>query len=141
MVTLTTQKVLILGLTQSGRVFRPSDWAERLAGVMSSFRPNGAHRSNHFSYSPWCVPSTHHGVKCVIVSEALRHHNVMAWDFCINFAKDNELQTLQLEPGVLEKIASLHPAAHHKTNHGMTHHAEQQQARVSAPVSSMPAIA
>jgi hypothetical protein len=27
-----------------------------------------------------------------VVDEALRSHNVMAWDFCMNFAKDNELQ-------------------------------------------------
>ena len=30
-------EIFILGLTHAGRVFRPSDWAERLAGVMSAF--------------------------------------------------------------------------------------------------------
>jgi hypothetical protein len=39
------------------------------------------------------VPTSVDGVRCVIVSEALRAHDVMAWDFCMNFAKDNELQT------------------------------------------------
>ncbi|MGA1349433.1 MAG: DUF3579 domain-containing protein, partial [Burkholderiaceae bacterium] len=28
----------ILGLTRDQRVFRPSDWAERLAGIMAQFR-------------------------------------------------------------------------------------------------------
>jgi hypothetical protein len=28
----------------------------------------------------------------VIVDEKLKGHEVMAWDFCMNFAKDNELQ-------------------------------------------------
>ncbi|MBV5299668.1 MAG: DUF3579 domain-containing protein [Rhodoferax sp.] len=93
MVSHTLQKVYILGLTHSGRAFRPSDWAERLAGVMSQFRPGGARPGSHMAYSPWCVPSSVNGVRCVIVDEKLRDHEVMAWDFCMNFAKDNELQT------------------------------------------------
>ena len=32
----------IQGVTTEGRTFRPSDWSERLAGAMSSFRPKGA---------------------------------------------------------------------------------------------------
>ena len=35
-------EVFIQGLTQDGKTFRPSDWAERLAGAMSCFRPEGA---------------------------------------------------------------------------------------------------
>ena len=87
-------KVFILGLTQQGEVFRPSDWAERLAGVMSQFRPKAvpAHLG-HLVYSPWCVPSTYNGVKCVIVHPELRECELIAWDFCINFAHDNNLQT------------------------------------------------
>ena len=34
-------EVFIQGITHEGKTFRPSDWAERLAGVMSSFRPGG----------------------------------------------------------------------------------------------------
>src|SRR5882724_1411236 len=33
---------LIHGVTVQGRPFRPSDWSERLCGVMSCFRPGGA---------------------------------------------------------------------------------------------------
>ena len=32
------------------------------------------------------------GVKCVIVSEALQGVEPMAWDFVMNFARDNHLQ-------------------------------------------------
>ena len=129
MVAHTTQKVYILGLTQSGRVFRPSDWAERLAGVMSSFRPGGAHRGSHFSYSPWCVPSTLNGTKCVIVSEALRHHNVMAWDFCMSFAKDNELQTIHGTPAKADNVVQLHPVGQSK-GHTTAHPAQHNQHRI-----------
>ncbi|MCC2676704.1 MAG: hypothetical protein K0R58_3651 [Ramlibacter sp.] len=92
MVPSNPSEVFIQGMTRDGRTFRPSDWAERLAGVMSSFRPGGAQPGSHLSYSPWCIPTVIDGVKCVIVNRALRDHEPMAWDFVINFAKDNELK-------------------------------------------------
>jgi len=89
------RQFFIQGLTRDGRRFRPSDWAERLAGAMSSFRPEGAARGigAYIGYSPYCVPNTINGVKCVIVSEALKDIEPMAWDFVMNFARDNDLQT------------------------------------------------
>ena len=87
------REVFIQGVTRDGRTFRPSDWAERLAGVMSSFRPGGAQPGSHLNYSPWCIPTVIEGVKCVIVNRALRDLEPMAWDFVINFAKDNNLKT------------------------------------------------
>jgi hypothetical protein len=88
------REVFIQGVTRDGRAFRPSDWAERLAGAMSSFRPGGAAlgRSAHIGYSPYCVPRVIGGVKYVIVNEALRDLEPMAWDFVMNFARDNDLQ-------------------------------------------------
>lgn len=99
----TPNEVFIQGITSQGRTFRPSDWAERLAGVMSSFRPGGAHPGSHLSYSPWCVPTVVGGVKCVIVNRELREYEPMAWDFVMNFARDNDLQVSEAcsipEPG------------------------------------------
>ena len=92
MVSSNAKEVFIWGITQDGRTFRPSDWAERLAGVMSSFRPGGAQPGSHLNYSPWCVPTVCNGVKCVVVNRDLRDHEPMAWDFVLNFARDNELQ-------------------------------------------------
>ena len=86
------KEVFIQGITSQGRVFRPSDWAERLAGVMSQFRPGGAQPGSHLSYSPWCVPTVIGGIKCVVVNAELRDHEPMAWDFVMNFARDNDLQ-------------------------------------------------
>ena len=88
----TSQEVFVQGVTSSGKTFRPSDWAERLAGVMSSFRPGGVRPGSHLCYSPWCVPTVIDGVKCVVVNRALRDHEPMAWDFVMNFARDNDLQ-------------------------------------------------
>jgi len=87
------REFFIQGLTKDGKVFRPSDWAERLAGAMSSFRPEGSHGIGaYIGYSPYCVPTPMNGVKCVIVSEALRGIEPMAGDFVMNFARDNDLQ-------------------------------------------------
>ena len=90
------KEIFILGVTRSGRTFRPSDWAERLAGVMSPFRPGGAQNRHHpASYSPWCVPTTLNGTKCVVVHLDLRDAEPMAFDFVMNFARDNDLQTVE----------------------------------------------
>lgn len=93
MVSSPAKEVFILGITRDGRTFRPSDWAERLAGVMSSFRPGGAQPGSHLNYSPWCIPTVIDGIKCVIVNRELRDYEPMAWDFVMNFAKDNDLKT------------------------------------------------
>ena len=90
--------VVIQGLTRDGRAFRPGDWAERLAGAMSSFRPGGAvgGRSGPVGYSPYCVPQVVQGVRSVIVSEELASIEPMAWEFVMNFARDNDLRTHDL---------------------------------------------
>ena len=95
MVAPTSKEVFIQGITHEGRTFRPSDWAERLAGVMSQFRPGGARPGSHLSYSPWCIPTTMGGVKCVVVNRELQDFEPMAWDFVLNFAKDNNLQIVE----------------------------------------------
>lgn len=91
------REVFIQGITKQGRTFRPSDWAERLAGAMSSFRPGGGAMgmAAHIGYSPYCVPTSMGDVKCVVVNEALRDLEPMAWDFVMNFARDNDLQVVE----------------------------------------------
>ena len=88
----------IVGLTLEGRSFRPSDWAERLAGAMSCFRPGGGAGGigSYIGYSPYCVPQVVGGLKCVQVSEALKGVEPMAWEFVMNFARDNQLQVEDL---------------------------------------------
>ena len=95
MVSSTSRQLFIQGVTTSGRTFRPSDWAERLAGVMSQFRPGGATPGSHLRYSPWCIPTSLGSVKCVIVHRDMQEEEPMAWDFCMNFARDNDLQVVE----------------------------------------------
>ena len=87
------REFFIHGVTAAGRPFRPSDWAERLCGVMSCYRPGGiaSGRDAHIGYSPYVRPTIIGAVKCVVVDERLRELERMAFDFVMNFARDNDL--------------------------------------------------
>src|SRR3954471_10879464 len=91
------RQFFIQGQTLDGRTFRPSDWAERLAGAMSCFRPGGSKGGvgRVLGYSPDRVPRLIDGVKNVIVDERLRELEPMAWDFVMNFARDNSLRVVE----------------------------------------------
>jgi hypothetical protein len=85
----------ILGVTNKGKQFRPSDWAERLCGVMSCFRPEGSGGPNaHLKFSPYVHPTIVNGVKAVVVDNALQSVEPLAYHFVVNFAKDNDLQVV-----------------------------------------------
>lgn len=85
------QEIVIQGLTEAGKTFRPSDWAERLCGMMSVF---GEDRL--LSYSPYLKPIMSAGVRCVVVDCRLEQLDPAAFAFLMAFAKDNELR---LRPG------------------------------------------
>ncbi|MGE5384869.1 MAG: DUF3579 domain-containing protein [Betaproteobacteria bacterium] len=80
---------VIVGLTTEGKRFRPSDWAERLCGVMSAF---GAER--RMKYSPYVGPGEYGGEKAVFVDGRLNDVEPMIYRFVLNFAKDNDLQIM-----------------------------------------------
>jgi hypothetical protein len=84
----TIAEFVIQGVTLDGKPFRPSDWAERLCGVMAAF--GGDHR---MQYSPYVHPVTSAGVRCVVVDIRLEELEPMAYRFLLSFAKDNELKT------------------------------------------------
>lgn len=86
------QQLIIHGVTLEGQRFRPSDWAERLAGVLSQFRPAGF-TGGHLTYSPYVVPVVLDGVRCVVVDQRLRDLEPLAWKFVCDFATDNKLRT------------------------------------------------
>lgn len=91
------RQFFIQGVTVHGKTFRPSDWAERLCGVMAPYRPGGiaAGRDAFIGYSPYVKSVTLGGVRCVVVDERLKDVERMAFSFVMNFAADNELQVTE----------------------------------------------
>ena len=84
-------EIVIQGTTAAGEKFRPSDWAERLCGMMSVFGED-----RQLSYSPYLKPVMIGGTNCVVVDCQLQGIDSPAWKFLISFATDNELT---LRPG------------------------------------------
>jgi hypothetical protein len=82
-----TEEFVIRGVTLDGKAFRPSDWADRLCGVMAAF---GADKN--MEYGSYVFPVTSDGVKCVVVDRRIEALEPMAYRFLMNFARDNELQ-------------------------------------------------
>ncbi len=80
---------VIVGLTLEGRKFRPSDWAERLCGIMSVF---GAEKK--MTYSPYVRPGHHDHEKAVFVDARIHEIEPLAYHFLQNFARDNRLRCI-----------------------------------------------
>lgn len=86
---------IIVGVTSGGRKFRPSDWADRLCGIMSAFGSD-----NRMTYSPYVRPGCSlKGDKTVLVDARIHDIEPLAYNFLVNFAKDNDLRVDYLQPG------------------------------------------
>ncbi|AFJ01644.1 Protein of unknown function (DUF3579) [Methylophaga frappieri] len=83
-----TEKVLIKGLTEDGSKFRPSDWAERLCGAVASYGPG-----RRIIFHPHVRMANLEGVKCVVIDALLEQKDEMLFEFLLDFAKENQLQT------------------------------------------------
>lgn len=88
---------IIVGVTRKGSKFRPSDWAERLCGVMSAF---GAEK--RMKYSPYVRPCTLDGDKGVFIDGQLSALEPLAYKFMLNFASDNELKIVEQQAAYCE---------------------------------------
>lgn len=80
------KKIIIEGVTESGETFRPSDWAERMSGRLSTFRKRRIH------YSPLLQPTMKEGHKCVMLDPNLKQSNPALYNSILEFAKNNKLK-------------------------------------------------
>lgn len=85
------KKIIIEGVTDSGETFRPSDWAERMSGKLSTFRKRRIH------YSPLLQPSVRDGHKCVVLDPNLKESNPELYQSILDFAKNNQLKICKEE--------------------------------------------
>ncbi|MDO1510875.1 MULTISPECIES: GNAT family N-acetyltransferase [unclassified Neisseria] len=82
-------EIVIHGTTSKGKIFRPSDWAERLCGILSSFD-----KGNRLSYHQWVRPILVDKVRCVAVDKKLEEINPPMFRFLMDFAADNDLRVM-----------------------------------------------
>ena len=86
-------KIIIEGVTEGGEKFRPSDWAERMSGNLSTFR------GRRIQYSPFLKPALKNGVKCVVLDPSLKDKDPEQYQQIMEFAKKNNLRFCDELPG------------------------------------------
>lgn len=82
-------KTIIEGITEAGETFRPSDWAERMSGKLSTFR------NHRIIYSPLLQPMMKDGYKCVVLDHKLKQSNPKLYESIMEFARTNNLKICQ----------------------------------------------
>lgn len=125
-------EVVIHGTTNKGKVFRPSDWAERLCGILSSFD-----KDNRLSYSEWVRPILVDNVRCVAVDKKLEQDNPAMFRFLMDFAADNDLRIIDCK-ALLEERNSKQENESEGTVPLAQAIKEQNEAQAAAP--SAPAV-
>ena len=85
--------MIIQGVTEDGRKFRPSDWAERMSGMLSTFGDD--HRIH---YSPKLRPISVEGVKCIAIDTELAESQPGTYQQIMEFAKRNQLVITEESP-------------------------------------------
>jgi len=84
-------KIIIEGITETGEKFRPSDWAERMSGKLSTLHKRRIH------YSPMLQPTMRDGHKCVMLDPNLKISNPVLYNTILDFAKNNKLKICREE--------------------------------------------
>jgi hypothetical protein len=83
-------EIVIRGITTEGRVFRPSDWAERLAGALSTMGTD-----NRMHYSTHAQPVYRSGLRCVAIANTLAEKSPEVYKFLMDFARENRLDVVE----------------------------------------------
>lgn len=99
------RRLIIEGVTEDGRTFRPSDWIERISGSLSSFG-----NDRRMRYSNYVQPEICDGKKCLVVDTALRDRNPTQFNFLIDFARGNRLRVREIDTDTAAQICTPAPA-------------------------------
>lgn len=83
------KKIIIEGKTKEGKDFRPSNWAERMSGKLSTVH------KQRVRYSPLLKPIKQNGTQCVAVDPKLKDTNPELFDSLMQFAKTHNLPICQ----------------------------------------------
>jgi hypothetical protein len=80
-------RMVIEGRRADGAVFRPSDWAERLSGVLAQYE-----KDRRMRYRDCLRPITRDGKRCLVVEPRLHERDPSMWKFVRDFATSNGLK-------------------------------------------------
>ncbi|MBI3344682.1 MAG: DUF3579 domain-containing protein [Gammaproteobacteria bacterium] len=85
----TEQKdtLIVESVREDGRVFRPSDWVERISSQLATYG-----RDHRLHYSDHVHPCLIQGANCLVVKKSLQDENPKAYQFILKFAADNQLR-------------------------------------------------
>lgn len=84
---ISAKKIIIQGITEQGKTFRPSDWAERISGALASFTGRRVH------YSPLLQPSiSSEGYHCILLDPRLQETSPLLYQTILTFAAENNLK-------------------------------------------------
>jgi len=86
------KKIIIEGITENGRKFRPSDWAERMSGALSTFG-----RDHRIQYSPLLQPMTINGIKCVSVDPNMQNSYPEMFAHIMRWVQMNRLKMVEVD--------------------------------------------
>jgi hypothetical protein len=86
------KRIIIEGITENGRQFRPSDWAERMSGALSTFG-----RDHRIQYSPLLQPLTVNGIKCVSVDPHLKDTYPEMFAYIMRWVDTNRLKVTEVD--------------------------------------------
>lgn len=104
-----TLNLVIIGETKDGKIFRPSDWAERLCSLTSALKNDKRVKYSEF-VRPGCTTT---GAKVVIVDPKLHKIDRIAWKFVLDFAKEHNLKLESIPvPPAYEFVAETFRARH-----------------------------
>ena len=82
--------LVIQGIRNDGAELRPTDWIERISSTLASFGSD--HRLQYCNAAQPCV---YKGERCLVVARGLEQSNPDAYQFIMQFAKSNNLQTFK----------------------------------------------
>ena len=80
-------RIIIEGVMEDNKKFRPSDWAERLSEMLASFGPD-----HKLHYSEFVHPCIIAGGQCLVVDRRLSETHPDAFEFILQFARQNKLR-------------------------------------------------
>ncbi|MBD3670106.1 MAG: DUF3579 domain-containing protein [Gammaproteobacteria bacterium] len=80
-------KIIIEGVTEEGKTFRPTAWAEMISSNLASFG-----RDHRLRYDRGVHPCIINGNKCLVIARELQDSDPNAYQYVMEFAEQNGLK-------------------------------------------------